>query len=139
MKPDTGEEKSNANADEDPSWLIRPEVRQGSFPGDERIRFVRPAHPAFRRPGYGVLEATEVTEAPHGVLGRIKRLLIGAPIPSVRAEYERLTKFKVLAGPIVNYRVLRYAAGKTSPGMSSAPCCGCFSRSCTTVAMISTV
>src|SRR5207247_4741340 len=57
----------------------------------------RPTHPAFRRLGYGLLEATEVTEAPHGVLGRIKRLLIGAPIPTARAEHERLTKFKALA------------------------------------------
>ena len=79
MKQGTSEEKSNTNTDEDPSRLIRPEVRQGSLPGDQRIRFVRPTHPAFRRLGYGLLEATEVTEAPHGVLGRIKRLLIGAP------------------------------------------------------------
>jgi amino acid transporter len=97
MKQGTDEEKSNTNTDEDPSQLIRPEVRQGSLPGDQRIRFVRPTHPAFRRLGYGLLEATEVTEAPHGVLGRIKRLLIGAPIPTARAEHERLTKFKALA------------------------------------------
>src|SRR5260370_34969726 len=30
-------------------------------------------------------------------LGRIKRLLIGAPIPTARADHERLTKFKALA------------------------------------------
>jgi hypothetical protein len=53
-----------------------------------------PTHPAFLRLGYGLLETTEVTEAPHGVLGRIKRLLIGAPIPTALAEHERLTKFK---------------------------------------------
>jgi hypothetical protein len=97
IKQGTGEEKSNANTDEDPSRLIRPEVRQGSLPGNQRIRFVRPTHPAFRRLGYGLLEATEITEAPHGVLGRIKRLLIGAPIATARSEYERLTKFKALA------------------------------------------
>jgi amino acid transporter len=97
MKQDIDEEKSNTNTDEDPSWLIRTEVRQGSLPGDQRIRFVRPTHPAFRRLGYGLLEATEVTETPHAVLGRIKRLLIGAPIPTARAEHERLTKFKALA------------------------------------------
>ncbi len=49
IKQGTGEEKSNANTDEDPSRLIRPEVRQGSLPGNQRIRFVRPTHPAFRR------------------------------------------------------------------------------------------
>lgn len=96
-KKDTSKEQPNIVADDDPSRLILPEVLQGSFPGNERIRFVRPSHPAFRRLGYGLLEATEVTEASHGVLGRIKRLLIGAPIPTARAEHERLTKFKALA------------------------------------------
>jgi hypothetical protein len=96
-KQGAGEEKSSVSTDEDPSRLIRPEVRHGSFPRDQRIRFAWPTHPTFRRLGYGLLEATEVTEATHGVLGRIKRLLIGAPIPTARAEYERLTKFKDLA------------------------------------------
>jgi amino acid transporter len=44
-----------------------------------------------------LLEATEATQTPHALLGRIKRLLIGAPIPTARAEQERLTKFKALA------------------------------------------
>ncbi len=96
-KQDTGEEKSNVSTAEDPSRLVHAEVRQGSLLGSEYIRFVLPSHPAFRRLGYGVLEATEVTEAPHGVLGRIKRFLIGAPIPTARADHERLTKFKALA------------------------------------------
>src|SRR5260221_2807959 len=89
--------KTRVSVDEDPSLLVHSEVCQGSLPGSEYIRFVRPSRPAFRRLGYGLLEATEVTEAPHGVLGRIKRLLIGAPIPTARAEHERLTKFKALA------------------------------------------
>jgi amino acid transporter len=93
----TSEEQPNVIADDDPSLLVRPEVLQGSFPGNERIRFVRPRHPAFRRLGYGVLEATDVTQAPHGALGRIKRLLVGKPIASAQAEHERLTKFKALA------------------------------------------
>ena len=96
-KQDTGEEKSNVSTAEDPSRLVHAEVRQGSLLGSEYIRFVLPSHPAFRRLGYGVLEATEVTEAPHSVLGRIKRFLIGAPIPTARADHERLTKFKALA------------------------------------------
>jgi amino acid transporter len=93
----TSEEQPNVIADDDPSLLVRPEVLQGSLPGNERIRFVRPRHPAFRRLGYGMLEATDVTQAPHGALGRIKRLLIGEPIASAQAEHERLTKFKALA------------------------------------------
>ena len=89
--------KTRVSVDEDPSLLVHSEVCQGSLPGSEYIRFVRPSRPAFRRLGYGLLETTEVTEAPHGVLGRIKRLLIGAPIPTAQAEHERLTKFKALA------------------------------------------
>lgn len=96
-KKGTSEEQPNVIADDDPSLLVRPEVLQGSLPGNERIRFVQPRHPAFRRLGYGVLEATDVTQAPHGALGRIKRLLIGEPIASAQAEHERLTKFKALA------------------------------------------
>ena len=96
-KEGSSEEQSRVVGDDDASRLVRLEVRQGSFPGNERIAFVRPVRPAFRRLSYGMLEATEVTEAPHGILGRIKRLLIGAPIPTARAENERLTKFKALA------------------------------------------
>ena len=96
-KKGTSEAQLNGRSDDDPSQLVHPEVRPGSLPGDERIRFVWPSHPSLRRLGYGLLEATEVTEAPHGVLGRIKRLLIGAPISTDRAEHERLTKFKALA------------------------------------------
>ena len=89
--------KTRVSVDEDPSLLVHSEVCQGSLPGSEYIRFVRPSRPAFRRLGYGLLETTEVTEAPHGVLGRIKRVFIGAPIPTAQAEHERLTKFKALA------------------------------------------
>jgi amino acid transporter len=81
----------------DPSLLVRPEVRSGTFPGNERIRFVYPRQPALRRIRRGVLEATAVTQAPHGVWGRIKRVLIGSPIPTSRAVHERLTKVKALA------------------------------------------
>lgn len=81
----------------DPTQLVRPEVRPGAFPGNEHIRFVYPRQPTLRRIRAGVLEATAVTQKPQGILGRIKRVLIGSPIPSSRAEHERLTKFKALA------------------------------------------
>jgi amino acid transporter len=81
----------------DPSLLVRPEVRPGAFPGNERIRFVYPRQRTLRRVRRGVLEATAVAQAPHGVWGRIKRVLIGTPIPTSRSEHERLTKFKALA------------------------------------------
>src|SRR5690242_18438120 len=77
--------------------LVRAEVRPGAFPGNERIRFVYPRQPALRRVRTGVLEATAVSQKPQSVPGHIKRVLIGSPIPTSRAEHERLTRFKALA------------------------------------------
>ena len=92
---------SLANEDEDPSLLVRHEIRQGSVPANMRVRLIRPSHPSFRRISTGLLEATEETEAPRNTLERIiyplKRLFIGAPLASIQAEHERLTKFKALA------------------------------------------
>lgn len=86
---------------EDPSFLMRTEVRQGSRPGDVRVRWVRPTHEAFRRRSAGLLEATTGAEAPRTRLERVtttvKRLLIGAPLATARAEHERLNKFQALA------------------------------------------
>src|SRR5438067_8825567 len=81
----------------DPSLLVRPEVRPGAFPGNEHIRFVYPRQPALRRVRRGVLEATAAAQAPQGMWGRIKRVVIGSPIPTSRSEHERLTKVKALA------------------------------------------
>src|SRR5215469_4509905 len=87
--------------EDDPALLTRREVRQGSLPGDTRVRIVLPSHRSFRRLSTGLLEATELTQAPHGGLSRvvynIKRVLIGAPLTTAQAEHERLTKFKALA------------------------------------------
>ncbi|MBO0796951.1 MAG: APC family permease, partial [Ktedonobacteraceae bacterium] len=62
---------------------------------------MRPSQHLFRRLGAGMLEATEATDAPRSRLETItmsmKRLLIGSPLASARAEHERLTKFKALA------------------------------------------
>src|SRR5690242_9359917 len=84
------------SVESDPTQLVRAEVRPGAFPGNERIRYVYPRQPALRRVRTGVLEATAMSQKPQGVLGRIKRVLIGSPIPSSRAEHERLTKVKAL-------------------------------------------
>src|SRR5579872_639073 len=78
----------------DPSLLVRPEVRQGTLPGNERVRFVYPSQPPLRRVRWGVLEATAAAQAPHSVWGRVKRVVIGSPIPTSRAVHERLTKVK---------------------------------------------
>jgi len=98
---DANSKNPNLIDEEDPTRLVRTEVRKGSFLGNERVRVVLPSQRAFRRVGTGRLEATEVTQAPRRGLGRaisnVKRVLIGAPLTSAQAEQERLTKFKALA------------------------------------------
>src|SRR5438270_12467866 len=93
----TSRTKQYVLSDDEPGLLVRPEVRQGQFPGNERVRFVLPRKPALRRVRRGVLEATAVTQAPTNAWGRVKRMLIGSPIPTSRSGHERLTKFKALA------------------------------------------
>ena len=84
-------------SEEDPSFLVRPEVRKGRLPGDDRVRWELPRQSSFKRIGTGMLEATSVTQDPRTGLERVKRFLVGAPIASTQAENERLTKFKALA------------------------------------------
>ena len=95
---------ASSPADEgDADFLLpgRKEELRGSRLGDVRVRIVRPNHPEFRRVSRGVLEATEAAYTPQGRLGKgitlLKRVLIGVPIATARAEQERLTKFKALA------------------------------------------
>jgi amino acid transporter len=81
--------------------LGRMEERQGSTPGNMRIRVTLPQHRPFHRIKEGVLEATEAAEVPEGPLAHavywFKRALIGIPIATMQAEGERLSKFKALA------------------------------------------
>jgi len=97
----SGENRPPVIDEDDPTLLVRREVRKGSRLGDERVRLVRPTLRAFRRVNTGLLEATEAAQMPRSlrerVLYTIKRILIGAPIATARAEHERLTKFKALA------------------------------------------
>jgi amino acid transporter len=98
---DVGRQSPGLMDEEDPTLLSRTEVRKGRFPGNERIRVVLPRQTAFRRLSTGLLEATELTQAPprgmRRVIYNIKRVLIGAPLASSQAEQERLSKFKALA------------------------------------------
>ncbi len=86
---------------DDPAALRRTEVCQGKFPGQERIRIVRPSRTSLQRVDTGLLKATEASMAPSGgpgkVIYRIKRFLIGSPLANEQAIHERLTKFKALA------------------------------------------
>src|SRR6266702_6931269 len=93
----SSEEKPGLISDDDPTFLVRPEVRKGRLIGDERVRYEISRQSAFKRISAGLLEATKVTQAPHGTLDHIKRLLIGTPLATAQAEQERLTKFKALA------------------------------------------
>src|SRR5579871_1877049 len=86
---------------EDPTGLSRVEERRGGQIFNERVRVVLPSRRSFRRISTGLLEATELTQAPQRgaakVFYNIKRVLIGAPLATAQAEHERLTKFKALA------------------------------------------
>jgi len=98
---DSSEEKPGLISDDDPTFLVRPEVLKGRLIGDERVRYEVSRQSAFKRISAGLLEATKVTQAPRSGFGRtlsnIKHVLIGAPLASDQAEHERLTKFKALA------------------------------------------
>jgi amino acid transporter len=93
----SSEENIDVISDDDPTFLVRPEVRKGRLIGDERIRYEIARRPSFKRLGAGLIEATKVTQAPHNVLEHVKRFLIGAPLATAQQEQERLTKFKALA------------------------------------------
>src|SRR3989454_2024790 len=93
----SSEEKPDLISDDDPTFLVRPEVLKGRLIGDEHVRYEISRQSAFKRISAGLLEATEVTQAPHGTLEYIKRFLIGSPLATSQQEQERLTKFKALA------------------------------------------
>ena len=87
--------------EDSPASLRRMEVCQGKFPGQERIRIVRPSRTSLQQVDTGLLKATEASLAPSGGVARImyrtKRFLIGTPLSNEQAVHERLTKFKALA------------------------------------------
>src|SRR5689334_10790008 len=75
------------------------ETVQGRRPGDRLVRVA--THKGFRRVRSGYLVPREGTGEPKGGLGggiyRVKRVLLGNPIPTEREIHERLTKPKALA------------------------------------------
>ncbi|MHB1416044.1 MAG: APC family permease, partial [Chloroflexota bacterium] len=65
-------------------------------PGNATVRVSYPRFRGFlRRRGH--LEASAEIERPRGVLGRVRRTLVGSPISSERETEERLSKKKALA------------------------------------------
>lgn len=93
----TIQEEPMVIGEDDPTFLVRTEVRKGERPGDDRVRWELSQRSSFRRVSTGLLEATKVTQLPRSGVERLKRFLIGAPLASYQAEQERLTKFKALA------------------------------------------
>ncbi|HEV2582636.1 MAG TPA: hypothetical protein VGT44_17390, partial [Ktedonobacteraceae bacterium] len=100
-----GANKSNKSEprliDEDLTGITRIEERRGGQIFNERVRVVLPSRRSFRRISTGLLEATELSQAPQGGAAKffynVKRALIGAPLATAQQEHERLTKFKALA------------------------------------------
>lgn len=86
---------------DDMTGLSRVEERRGGKIYADRVRVVLPSRRSFRRLSTGLLEATELSQAPQGGAAKffynVKRFLIGAPLATAQAEQERLTKFKALA------------------------------------------
>lgn len=121
------QEKGREEAEEapplsdDPAFLRRKEVRQGLFPGQERVRFVYPSHTSLQRIETSRLKATPATLSPTSgvsrVIYRAKRLLIGAPLANEQASHERLTKIKALA--VLSSDVISSVAYATEAGMAS--------------------
>ena len=77
------------------------EARRGALPGDRYVRVLRPQDRVFREQSDSYLTAGDAAYAPKTGTGRafnrLKRMLIGRPIPSASAHEERLTKVKALA------------------------------------------
>jgi amino acid transporter len=75
-------------------------VRRGGHAGDRAVRIVRPRLPGLRAtaPGYVLVEQEpEAKGAFERQLRRLRRLLIGAPIPTEREQHERLSRTQGLA------------------------------------------
>ncbi len=92
-----------AVSDTDDFDLSQPVMEEltGALPGNNRVRVIRPEHSVFRRISEGTLQATDLSYIPQSgvdkLIYRIKRILIGSPIPTIQAGQERLTRFKALA------------------------------------------
>ncbi|HEX5397319.1 MAG TPA: APC family permease, partial [Candidatus Limnocylindria bacterium] len=77
--------------------LEAPELKYGQHPGDRYVSIIR-SEPARPTPRYIVSEE-EVRERGSlaGAIARVRRLLVGPPIPTKHEIHERLTKLKALA------------------------------------------
>ena len=76
-------------------------VRRGRRPGEAYVRIIRPHAGRLRHAEPGHFVATARTTEPGtgigGAIGRLRRLLIGAPLTSAQLPHERLSKRQALA------------------------------------------
>lgn len=81
--------------------LTRQEKHRGARAGDTYVRVVRPHGHLFKKVAPGVLRATEEATEPRTparqALAKLRRVLIGEPLPNAAESTERLTKIKALA------------------------------------------
>lgn len=91
-----GNEAKELNLD-----LTHQEKRVGARVGDTYVRVVRPHGHLFKKAGPGVLRATSMATGSSTpaqlVVGKIRRILIGEPLPNEAEISERLTNAKALA------------------------------------------
>ena len=73
------------------------EVRQGTLPGNKYIRVRRAQDQVLKQVAPDYLVASEQLSTPHSPFGKIRRALVGRPIPTEQAIHERLTNVKALA------------------------------------------
>jgi amino acid transporter len=100
-KPDSSNGTNGIDAKELKLDLTHQEKRVGTRAGDTYVRVVRPHGHLFKKVGPGVLRATEEATgtgtSTQNVLGKIRRILIGEPLPNEAEISERLTNAKALA------------------------------------------
>jgi len=71
---------------------------RGVRPGDRYVRVLRPSQSGRPSGGPGLfVRRPRASDADHGAIGRLRRILIGKPIATEHEHEERLTKVKALA------------------------------------------
>jgi amino acid transporter len=95
-RPDAEQKRGEGLAHPDLEWR---EVVRGQKPGDAFVRIA--THKGFRRVGPDLLVSRWRADEPTSQLGRavlrLKRLVLGSPIPTSREPHERLNKVRALA------------------------------------------
>ncbi|MHB8644628.1 MAG: APC family permease [Thermomicrobiales bacterium] len=73
------------------------EVRHGTLPGNKYVRILRAQDQVLKQVSPDYLVASEQLTKPRSRIGKLRRALVGRPIPTEQAIHERLTNVKALA------------------------------------------